>query len=176
MTRYHPLLVAIHWVVGILILLALLFGNILLEATPNSDPEKLSGLMDHMRVGLIIAGLMVIRLIARLTTEKPPHADTGNALLNLGGRIAHWVLYLLVFGMIGSGLAMAFNHDLFSIVFGNSGAPLPPEFVQEGPRMVHGLLSKLLMLFIALHIAAWLFHQFVLKDGLFSRMWFGRRH
>jgi cytochrome b561 len=40
---------------------------------------------------------------------------------------------------------------------------------------VHGIVAKLLMLAIALHIGAALYHQFVRRDGLLSRMGFGRR-
>ena len=37
------------------------------------------------------------------------------------------------------------------------------------------MIAKLLMALIALHLAAALYHQFVLKDGLLARMWFGKR-
>jgi cytochrome b561 len=39
----------------------------------------------------------------------------------------------------------------------------------------HAALATLLAILIAAHIAAALYHQFVLKDGLLRRMWFGRR-
>lgn len=175
MKRYHPLLVAIHWVVGAMIVMALIAGNVLLEPLANSDPQKLDGLFAHMLVGLSIGVLLVIRLITRLVSTHPPHADTGNAMANLGAKLAHWALYLLAFGMVASGLGIALSHGLFDIVFAASGAPLPEEFVHEGPRLAHAILSKVLILFILLHIAGWAFHQFVLKDGLISRMWFGTR-
>jgi cytochrome b561 len=39
----------------------------------------------------------------------------------------------------------------------------------------HAVLAALLTILIAAHIAAALYHQFVLKDGLFRRIWFGER-
>ena len=36
-------------------------------------------------------------------------------------------------------------------------------------------LQTLLAVLIAGHVAAALYHQFALKDGLFRRMWFGER-
>lgn len=41
----------------------------------------------------------------------------------------------------------------------------------------HPLIVALhwLMALIALHVAAALYHRFVLKDGLLRRMWFGKR-
>jgi cytochrome b561 len=39
----------------------------------------------------------------------------------------------------------------------------------------HAALATLLAVLIAVHVVAALYHQFVLKDGLFRRMWFGKR-
>jgi hypothetical protein len=39
--------------------------------------------------------------------------------------------------------------------------------------VAHG--GRLLAILIAGHISAALYHQFVVKDGLFRRMWFGER-
>jgi cytochrome b561 len=60
------------------------------------------------------------------------------------------------------------------VVFGGVGS-LPVNFDAIPPRVAHGVLAKLLLLLIGLHAAAALYHQFVRRDGLFSRMAFGRR-
>jgi len=174
MTRYHPIIVALHWLLAAMILLALFAGNFLLEALPNSDPAKIDGLRAHMTIGIAIGALMLVRLITRFATETPPHADTGNAMLNIAGRVAHWGLYLLVFGMVASGLGIAQLAGLPAIVFGGEGT-LPATFDDIPPRAAHGLISILLMLFIAAHIAGWLYHAIFVKDRLLSRMWFGKR-
>jgi cytochrome b561 len=41
--------------------------------------------------------------------------------------------------------------------------------------VAHGYLALLLVGCIVLHVLAALYHQFVRKDRLFRRMWFGRR-
>jgi cytochrome b len=38
-----------------------------------------------------------------------------------------------------------------------------------------GVIAKIFVVLIAVHVAAALFHHFVLGDGLLKRMWFGRR-
>lgn len=76
--------------------------------------------------------------------------------------------------MAGSGLATANMAGLPEIVFGGSGA-LPATFDDLPPRIAHGVLGAILTLLIAGHVAAFIYHQFVRKDHLFSRMWFGRR-
>jgi cytochrome b561 len=40
----------------------------------------------------------------------------------------------------------------------------------------HGLSWTLLLLLLVVHVGASLYHQFIRKDGLFGRMWFGRRY
>jgi len=62
-----------------------------------------------------------------------------------------------------------------AIVFGGSGAPLPPDFTIYPTRLAHGILAALLVGFILLHVLAAIYHQFVRKDGLFRRTLFGRR-
>ena len=132
MTRYHPILVALHWLLAILIILGLIMGNNVLSATPNDVPAKLFYLKMHM-------------------------------------------FYVVVILMAASGLAIANMAGLPEIVFQGSGAPLPASFDQFPPRVAHGILAVVLMLLIAGHFLAFLYHQFIRKDRLFSRMWFGRR-
>lgn len=70
---------------------------------------------------------------------------------------------------------MAIDGNFIGLV---AGAPidfLPADLHEWGARKAHGLLGTLLFLLVILYIAAALYHQFYLRDGLFSRMWFGRR-
>jgi cytochrome b561 len=76
--------------------------------------------------------------------------------------------------MAASGIATAVQAGLPGIVFGGSGAPLPESFGIYRPRVVHGVIAKLLVALAAVHVLAALYHQFVRKDSLLSRMWFGR--
>lgn len=175
MTRYHPLLVVLHWLMALLIVLALVFGTFVLAPLANDDPDKMFSFTGHMSLGIIVGGLLVIRLLVRLSAQSPPHARTGNALLDRIGVATHWLLYGLVALMVASGLTTALVNGLFPIVFGGSGDPVPAALSESAPRLAHGLFAKVLMALLALHIAAALFHQVVLRDNLFRRMWFGRR-
>jgi cytochrome b561 len=55
------------------------------------------------------------------------------------------------------------------------GGVLPEDFKAFIPRKVHGLLSRVAMGLIALHVLAAVYHQFIIKDGLLSRMGLGSR-
>ena len=175
MTRYHPLLVTLHWLLAVMIIGGLIMGGFVLSETPNDDPFKLVSLRMHMGMGIAILVLMVLRLGTRLATRKPAHAETGNALLDRLGVLTHWLFYAVVIAVCASGLATANLAGLPDIVFGGSGEPLPASFDDIAPRAAHGALTTLLGLLIVAHIGAALYHQFIRRDGLFGRMWFGKR-
>lgn len=175
MKRYHPLLVVLHWLLALMIIAGLFMGKNVLSATANTDPEKLFFLKMHMSAGIVILLLMSARFVVRLFTAKPAHADIGNNLLNKLGSMTHYLFYLVVVLMAASGIAIAQLAGLPEIVFGGSGAALPEDFSEFPPRIAHGVLSSVLLLLIFGHVLAFLFHQFVRKDALFSRMWFGER-
>jgi cytochrome b561 len=172
--RYHSALVALHWLLALMLIFSLAMGTFALKTVPNSSPDKIDALRGHMIAGGLILLLTLTRLVVRLKTEHPVPASTGNALLDRLAPAVHWALYLLVLVMAGSGVAMSVLAGLPQIVFGGAGS-LPVNFDALPPRAVHGIVAKLLMLGIALHVAAALYHQFVRRDGLLARMGFGPR-
>ena len=104
-SRYHPLLVTLHWALAVLIIAALVVGFFVLAATPNADPQKISVLRVHMAGGMLILALMVIRFIVRVSTSRPADATTGYPLLDRIAPITHYGFYVLVLLMVGSGYA-----------------------------------------------------------------------
>ena len=174
MQRYHPLLVALHWLMALMILIALAAGGIFLANMPPDSPDKVAGLGGHMIFGMTIGVLLILRLVTRLRSAHPPHATTGNDLLDRVGRWTHWGFYLLIAGMVATGLATALGLGLFPIVYGGAAQTLPAELATFAPRVAHGFIALILVGLIALHVAAAIYHQFVLKDALLRRMWFGR--
>jgi len=118
---------------------------------------------------------MVIRFAVRMWTSRPASATTGYALLDQIAPITHYGFYVLVLLMVGSGFTTAILAGLPAIVFGGSGAPLPPTFKIYPSFLAHGYIATMLASFIVLHVLAALYHQFVMKDELFRRMFVGRR-
>jgi cytochrome b561 len=173
-SRYHPVLVVLHWFLALLIGAALALGALVMVRIPNTDPMKIEALRSHMSGGMLILVLMLVRLLVRARTAHPPAATTGHRSLDRLAWLSHRLFYIAVLGMAGSGLFMAFQTDLPSIVFAGHGAP-PKDFWAYPVRTVHYVFSRLLIALIALHVAGALYHTFVLKDGLLRRMFFGRR-
>jgi cytochrome b561 len=173
-SRYHPVLVAMHWLLALLITAALALGALVMARIPNADPTKIEALRAHMGGGILIVSLMLLRFAIRTLTRRPAAADTGSAKLNALAAISHGALYVLVLGMGLSGVFMALQAGLFDVVFGGRGR-LPPDLWVFPVRTVHYAFSRLLMALIVLHITGAIYHTFVRRDGLLRRMWFGRR-
>ncbi len=173
-SRYHPLLVAMHWLLALMIIAALALGALVLVKIPNNDPVKIDALRQHMTGGVLILALMLVRLLVRVRTTHPAPALAGYALLNKLAWVSHRLFYLLVIGMAGSGIIAAVEANLPAIVLGGDGS-LPADFWAFTPRIFHYVLSRLLMALIALHVTGALYHTFFLKDRLLRRMGFGER-
>jgi cytochrome b561 len=174
-SRYHPLLVMLHWLIAVLIVAMLGVGFYLAVAMPNSDPQKIGVLLIHMSAGMFVFALMAVRFIVRLSTARPADAATGHPVLDRIAPAAHYGFYLLVLAMAGSGLSTAILSGLNRSVFQGSGEPLPPDFAIYPTFVAHFYFAWLLLGLLVLHVIAALYHQFFLRDGLFRRMWFGRR-
>jgi len=173
--RYHPALVALHWLLAAFIVGALVLGMFVLKTIPNSSPGKIEALRAHMIGGAAILALMIARLVVRLATARPEPATIGSPILDRIARISRLAFYGLVAGMVATGLATAVLAGLPDIVFGASGAPLPESFAIFPTRVIHGVLAKLLVTLIFVHASAALYHHFIRHDRLLARMWFGRQ-
>jgi cytochrome b561 len=167
-------LVALHWLLAFFIIAALALGALVLARLHNTDPMKIEALRSHMIGGLLILVLMLARLFVRTRTAHPTAATTGNRDLDRLAWLSHRLFYIVALALPVSGLFMAFQTDLPSIVFAGHGA-LPADFWAYPIRWVHYALTRLLMALIALHILGALYHTLILRDGLLRRMFFGRR-
>jgi cytochrome b561 len=175
MKRYHPFLVTLHWILAIAIAAWLLMGSNILSEMSNSDPEKIDSLKVHMSVGIGILVLMLARLVVRLRSAKLTPTDANVTSMNKISAVGHYILYTVVILMSVSGIVTAQLTGLGDIVFFGSGAALPETFEGVAPLMAHRVLSTILMLLVTGHVLAALYHQFALKEKLFSRVWFGNR-
>jgi cytochrome b561 len=164
-----------NWLIAALIVALLCVGFFLAVAVPNADPLKPGILMWHMAGGMLVAALMMLRLVVRISTRRPSDLTTGNPHLDRIAPVTHYGFYILFFLMAGTGLATAILAGLNRIVFQGSGEPLPSSFAPYPTFAAHFYLAWFLIGFLVLHGLAALFHQFFLKDGLFWRMWFGQR-
>lgn len=170
--RYHPVHVSIHWLMALLVFVMLAAGKFVMPGISSEDPQKPMMLQFHAYMGGLIALLLAARLVLRFAVKRPALADAGNAFFNFLAKAAHFLLYLFLIGMAVSGLGLFQLANLPAVFSGV--APYPSDFFEYPVRMGHGLTSWLLLALIALHFGAAMYHQFVRKDNLLARMWFGK--
>ena len=204
--RFHPALVALHWLIAILI-----FGAFFLVQGGEGDrgrfrpgqgqsnfqpqiqgqgfpqggfPQQGGGAQGifstigfHMIFGLTVLILLVVRLIVRWTTKHPEWASAGNKYFDWIGVLTHWGLYILTFGMVITGIILADQRGQLVRTFGIGSTPVCGAFGRGGFSlgMFHGGIWILLVLLMAVHIGAALYHQFILKDNYWVVCGLGRR-
>jgi cytochrome b561 len=174
-TRYHPALVILHWLLAFLIIEDLWIGTSRLVEVPNDLPLKLQAVRFHSTGGILILTLMLVRLFIRLRARRPAAAPTGNQILDGAAWVSHRLLYAGVLGMALCGLGMGLQaHVVPDILFTGEGQ-LPGTFWAYSLRYGHYFFSKLLIVLIALHACGALYHILIRRDGLWRRIWFGKR-
>ncbi len=105
-SRYHPVHVALHWLMFLLVIMMLGIGKFVMPGVPVDDPQKPFMLQAHAYIGFFIAILLVARIILLFTTKRPAPADAGNAFLNFVARAVHVLFYVLLLGMVLSGMGL----------------------------------------------------------------------
>ena len=152
MFRYTRRQILLHWGVAALVLMQFLFNEPMGQAFDRwmDQGQKVAsgGVILHIVTGVAIFVLVVWRLIIRRNAPKAPEEP---GLLGMAAKLTHGLLYLLLLLLPLTGLA--------AWVGG----------IEAGAEM-HEIGTTLLLVLIALHVAAALYHQLVLKDGLLGRM------
>ncbi|WP_298875662.1 cytochrome b [uncultured Bradyrhizobium sp.] len=170
---YAPLLRRIHWATAVLFIAAVLIGFYCGLQPAGTSPRR-ELLEVHKSLGMTLLFLSVLRLMVRAATRVPPEPSSFGALVRLAARLNHVTLYLILFAMPLTGYAFssAGGYSLkyfwtFSwprLVSGN------PEIAHAG-EVAHDTLAYVVYVAVALHIAATIWHAWVVRDGTLARMW-----
>ena len=168
----------IHWAVAICVLFVLPMGLTL--GILGFDGLKNTFGMDatnfiykyHKTFGVIILGLMTLRLVLRLVLGKPEYDPPLPSVSRVASRIVHGLFYvlLLVQPMLGWAATAAGG---FPIEFFNTTLPKligKDKDLSETLYMVHGAVGALILTLIAIHVGAALTHRFIKRDTVMKRM------
>lgn len=170
-SRYGTTAIAIHWLSALLVIV--LIGSGFRAGFSTDAAAKAAALTVHVPVASIVLLLTLFRLIWWWKFDTKPAPLPGiPTWQEVVAKWTHRALYLLLFVLLGSGIAMSIISGLPFALFGD--APLP-ELADLAPRAPHGIAARLLVGLVVLHAAAALQHHFLLKDGTLRRMWFGAR-
>ncbi len=164
----------LHWIVAVMIVVQFTLGW-LTENAPDRQAEFLFG-RSHFQFGVLLAGLILMRLLWRLANAAPPPPLGEPAWRRHLATTVHGLIYLALITLPISGYVvwvhMREPMDLFgAVTVPTVFTPSPDdESLWSGAWYVHFFAGWVLTGLVALHVGAALYHQFVLKDGLIRRM------
>lgn len=173
--RYDRFSVFLHWLMAALILGQIALGLWMIGLPKDGSGLRASWFNVHKSSGMVLGLLIVLRLAWALL--RPRVAALPQARhLQLAARGAHGLLYALMlvmplsgfFGSVFSGYPIRFFGIQLPKIAGRWDA------AKELLSGVHQVSAVALILLIALHVLAFLYHQFVMKDALLQRMRWGR--
>ncbi|MGE4337660.1 MAG: cytochrome b [Pigmentiphaga sp.] len=164
--------ISLHWLSAILILA--LLGSGFQAGNTTNLADKAAFLRFHIPVAIVVLLLTLWRIVWWWRFDrKPLPMPNSPAWQEWAARAVHFAFYIVILGMIASGIGMMVLSGAGPAVFGEPGSQLP-NFHDYLPRVPHGLGAILLVVLLLIHIGAALYHQFFLRDGLLRRMWYGR--
>ncbi|MES0809465.1 cytochrome b/b6 domain-containing protein [Roseibium sp. SCPC15] len=169
-TTYGTVAVSIHWLSAILIIALLISG--FRAATLDAETLKVSVLAIHAPMGIAVLLLTLFRILWWGLVDRKPAKHGNSPIWQVRTAIlVHVLLYIVTLGMVASGIGMMALSGAGKVIFGGSSSSLP-DFWDFKPRVPHGIGARVLLLLLALHVGAALYHQFIKKDGSFRRIWF----
>ncbi|MFZ6872440.1 cytochrome b [Undibacterium sp. Di27W] len=173
--RYSNFSIALHWLIAVLIVIAFIFGNIMVDM--KFSPTKLQYYSYHKWLGVTILGFVAIRLISRLLSKAPPYPANMGKAQQLAANGTHILLYVLMFAVPLSGYFYTLAAGYPVVYLGLFELPVlmgPNPEIKETLKELHEILNKVMFVLVLLHVAAALKHHFYDKDGLLNRMRPGR--
>ena len=194
--KYTSVAIILHWVIAIAIGFMFYLGWFM-EALPKEGTKALSyDLFDlglytweltkeatprafyfnlHKSIGLTIFGLILFRIIWRLTHRPPALLDTMKSWEKKLATLAHHSLYVLMFLTPLAGIIMSIGSKYgikwfgIEVISGIDDSGLRHLF-----KEFHQIFGLLILVILIFHIAGALKHSFVDKDGTLRRMWFSK--
>lgn len=147
--------ILLHWAVALLIVLQFVLHEPMSEAwdviedggTVAFNPVVAS----HVLGGILVLAFALWRIVLRRSRGVPDLPAADGPAVRLAAHAGHLALYALMILMPVSGLVAWFG-----------GA--------EAAAEAHEAMKPLMILLVAVHVAAALWHQLWLRDGLMARM------
>ena len=143
-----------------------------LTAAGTTDPAtEVTLVRGHIVLGSLVLLLTLLRIGWWIWGDRRPAPVAGQPRVQeLAASIVHYAIYAVILLMASSGImTLVLSGALPAIIAGTA----LPDFSELVPRIAHGIMSKLLLVLLAGHIGAALYHQFIRRDRLLGRMGLG---
>lgn len=171
---YSPTARKFHWWTVALVVVQLPLG--LYMAYRGNDLNIWDNVTDnlystHKLIGIIIFFVVLARLLNRLMRGAPPDEPTIEPWQKVASSVNHWSMYGLLLLIPIVGYIGISQYPALSIF----GFPLPGLVAENNDAAsttfsVHYWLAMLLLLMVAIHFLAAMFHYFIRKDSVLIRM------
>jgi cytochrome b561 len=190
--HYTKTAIVLHWLIGIAILAMFGLGWYMSELPKDAPKAMAFDLFDlgiynwqlteevsprtfyfnlHKSIGVTLLGLIVLRIIWRITHRPPALLDSLSAAEKKLATAGHHALYLLMLLVPVTGVLMAlyskyglkwFCTDLF--------AGLDNPAMRDTFKEAHEFLGVVMLLVIIVHVLGAIKHKLIDKDGTMDRM------
>lgn len=169
--KYGSISKFFHWAIALFVIILVGVGLYMAEL-PSTDPNKGTLFFYHKSFGVLVLGLVTLRLTWRLSNRVPVMPIGTPQWKHVAAKSVHFLLYVLMFVGPISGILMSTfgNHPIpFFDLYTFPGQERIPS-VAKAALNVHIFVGMAWIALISIHILAALHHHFIEKDNVFKRM------
>jgi len=171
-SQYGWVAIALHWLMAPAII-GLFFLGWWMRSLTYYDAWYREGPALHKSIGLLLLGLLLVRLLWKLANPSPA-AEPGTPRWQAqAARLVHGGLYLLLLVIMTSGYLISTADGRPIEVFGWFNVPASIQSIphqEDIAGQVHKLLAWSLMAVVAAHGLAALKHHFIDRDATLRKM------
>lgn len=169
--RYAGVQIALHWIIALIIIGMIPVGKVMTELDPSNLTNLLYEL--HKSFGLIVFGLIVIRIAARLILGAPPLEPSMPRWQIMAARVSHGALYILMVLVPLTGWAATSACCAPVNLFWTIPLTLPIGGGFETARPIfqlHNIFTMAMIALVLIHAVAALYHHYAMKDDTLRKM------
>lgn len=167
--RYDKFSMALHWATAGLVVLMFILAEFWGFA---SRPVRREMIVAHMSFGILLTLVLVVRIAWRLTPgHRVQDATTGVA--EIAAKTVHVLLYVLLAAQAALGFVLRWSGNEAMSFFGRQIPPPFAPFSKPAHHLVgnlHNWNAWIIILLAGGHAGAALFHRYILRDDVLSRM------
>lgn len=172
-TTYGWIAILLHWVMALAIFGMFGLGLYMVELTYYDAWYK--GSLDlHKSIGIVLLGLLMIRIVWRWINVNPDSADEHASKLEVtSAHFVHIGLYLLMFMLMISGYLISTADGRGISVFELFTVPAIPFAIdnqEDIAGQIHEILAWILVMLAGIHALAAVKHHFINKNKTLVRM------
>ena len=168
-TKYNILLRILHWSMALIIIGLVVSGFTKDYWTKEYQRDFYYW---HKSFGVLVFGLLVLRIIIRLITKIPPLPDNFDKFTKFGAKAGHLALYIFMIVAPVSGYLMSVGGGYGVSMFGIK----IPNFIEKDKTVggiaheVHEIGGIIFAIIVVLHILAVIKHHKMDKEPILKRM------